>query len=156
MNHSIKLLLLPIVVTIHNLEELLWLPQWSQSGKGPAIINAVPFTYSVVFITLLIWVLWYLHFFNNRKSIPHKMFVGYAGAMFLNIFFPHIVGSIIYREILPGTATAILCITPTTLYLWLNFFKHKYKSKQIALYTLSMTLLLLTIIALTFYIFTML
>lgn len=146
MKYKHHLLLFPIALTIHNLEEMLLLPQWSAQGKGPIELEALPFVFTTTVITLWAYLLYGLTFSQKVHEKAERLLTGYTGAMFLNIFFPHLLGSIVYREILPGTATALFCMLPATLFLLLQ---SKLPRSIIVKETLIVSLSLIAFIALS-------
>lgn len=145
-----RLFLFPFALTLHNLEELLFLPQWTRQNSAPLTLSTPSFTSTIFLITLLAYLLWGLLFFKRFRHKAEQLLMGYVGAMFLNIFFPHLLGSLLYGEILPGTATALLCILPTSLYL----FKSTTQSfRTVVIKTGEVSLFLIVLIMLALFTF---
>ncbi|UZJ40233.1 HXXEE domain-containing protein [Prosthecochloris sp. SCSIO W1101] len=104
-------LLFLVAITTHNIEEALFLPSWS--NPVGIEVSSSEFTFAVVFLTVLAYLSFYFSIRSGKKGLWTYFFTGYALAMFLNVFFPHVLTSILVQEYAPGTGTAVLMVLPT-------------------------------------------
>jgi hypothetical protein len=102
------------VFGLHNVEEGLFLPGFLASAPlihypaGPA-----EFRFALVVLTASSPVLAWLSVRGNRAAtIIH---CGYALAMALNVFVPHLIGAIALRTYVPGVITAVILVLPVSL-----------------------------------------
>lgn len=105
-------LLFVAAITLHNIEEALFLPSWA--NPVGLDISSSEFTFAVVVLTIFAYVSAYLAARDGGKGRWAYFFTGYALAMFLNVFFPHLLTSILVQEYAPGTGTALLLVLPTS------------------------------------------
>jgi hypothetical protein len=105
----------PIAITLHNLEEAVWLPSWSESaGRWHHPVGRFEFRFAVIVLTVVAFVVAYLCYVGGKQSIGAYLLTGYALAMFLNVFVPHLLATIFLKRYAPGTATAVLLNLPVT------------------------------------------
>jgi len=105
-------------ITLHNLEEAIWLPAWSEkAGRWHHEVGAREFRFAVVVLTLLAYVFAWAAVAYGRESFGAYLLSGYALAMLLNVLFPHVAATIIMRRYAPGTLTALFFNLPVTLLL---------------------------------------
>ncbi len=100
-----------LAVTIHNLEEALFLPAWSRrAGRWRVAVGASEFRFAVIALTLLA----YLGAALAAAALPIGAYLvcGYALAMALNAFVPHLAASVALRAYAPGTASGLLLNLP--------------------------------------------
>ena len=111
--------LFPIAITFHNLEEAIWLPGWSQNiGKWHPPVGRYEFWFAVALLTALAYVLMGLSIRHGKQSLATYLFVGYAFAMLLNVFMPHLISSLFLHRYSPGLATALIINLPITALTW--------------------------------------
>lgn len=116
-----------VAITIHNLEEALWLPGWSQSaGRWHHPVGAREFRFAVGVLTALAYIAVCLSVVGGKESVGAYLIAGYALAMLLNVFFPHLLATLIMRQYAPGTATALLLNLPITVLLLYQGFQQSY------------------------------
>jgi Protein of unknown function with HXXEE motif len=144
--------LFPVAVTFHNLEEAIWLPQWSQTaGEWHAPVGAGEFRFAVIILTLFAYLATYISFKKGKESFGVYLLSGYASAMFLNVFFPHLLGSLLMKAYVPGLTTALVLNLPVTLILLRQAFHEGYISaKRFILATIMVTVGLLASIPFLF------
>jgi hypothetical protein len=107
-----------LAVTLHNLEEALSLPTWSRSaGRWHHPVGAREFRFAVAVLTVFAYVAAYLAAVGGKESVGAYLLAGYALAMLLNVFFPHVLATLVMRRYAPGTFTALLLNFPTTVLL---------------------------------------
>jgi hypothetical protein len=104
-------LVFALAVTVHNLEEWIWLPGF----QGPPALrppSAFSLRFAVTVITLLFWAVPA----GLALGIPlEPMLAGFAAAMIANAAVPHLAASIWFHRYHPGTATAWLLVVPAAL-----------------------------------------
>ncbi len=108
--------LFPCVWTLHNLEEALWLPAWSQrAGAFQPPVGAAEFRFAVSVLTVFGFALTALA--RARGGAWLLALVGLWGAVLLNVVFPHVAATVALRAYTPGVATAVALNLPLTVYL---------------------------------------
>jgi len=111
--------LFPVAIIVHNLEEAIWLPGWSQDvGKWHPPVGRYEFWFAVAVLTALVYVLMALSIRNGKQSLATYLFVGYAFAMLLNVIMPHLLSSLFLHRYSPGLATALIINLPITALTW--------------------------------------
>ena len=104
------------VTALHNLEEAIWLPEWSRNaGRWHHAVERDEFRFAVIVLTLLAVLSVVLAIHQGKESLGAYLVTGYALAMLLNVLLPHVVASLVMRRYMPGTATAVLLNLPVTL-----------------------------------------
>ncbi len=107
--------LFPIATTLHNTEEALWLPAWSQRGAPfYSPVGEFEFRFAVTILTLAAIAVTAL---ARRNRTAELMTLGYAGAMLLNVFVPHLAATVVSAGYTPGVATALAINLPIDSYL---------------------------------------
>jgi hypothetical protein len=103
----------PLVLTLHNAEESLWLPVWSR--RVPRWHDPVApgvFRFAVVILTLLAYLVTALSFWSGRETVWTYLVFGYMAAMLANVLVPHIAASMATRSYMPGLATGVVLNLP--------------------------------------------
>jgi hypothetical protein len=107
--------LFAVSITIHNIEEAIWLPKWSNSaGRWHHPIQPSVFRFAVLILTLLAYIFSIAALIGGKHSIGAYLVSGYALAMLLNVVFPHLIATIALKKYAPGLASAILLNLPIT------------------------------------------
>jgi hypothetical protein len=108
--------LFPAAVTVHNLEEALWLPAWSQQpgALGPPIGES-EFRFALGVLTALAFVMTGVA--ARMRGAWLAATAAYWVAMLANVVVPHLVASVIARRYTPGVVTAVALNLPVTTYL---------------------------------------
>lgn len=102
-------------ITLHNIEEAIWLPGWSKTaGRWHHPIASKTFRFAVTVLTLLSYAFATLAIMQGKQSIGAYLLTGYALAMFLNVFMPHTVATLALRRYAPGIVTAVFLNFPIT------------------------------------------
>lgn len=142
---QIHRLLFLLAVVIHNCEEGVLLPGWSESGKGFAVVHPLPFALTLVIITVPL-ILFALP--KHRTERIDLLLTGYAGMMFLNCFFPHAAATLFLKELTPGTISSLLFVFPSSLallrYAATSFSMRKIVGSTGATATVTISLILLS------------
>lgn len=109
---SIYLLFL-FTITLHNIEEALWIPRWSRyTEKFGKQVSSDKFHFAVLVITILAYLATGLFIFFPQNLILKYFFFGFMGAMIFNVIFPHLILTIILKKYSPGLITGVLLIMP--------------------------------------------
>ena len=108
---------LAISETIHNLEEALWLPAWSQSaGVWHPAVGAFEFRFAVTIVTLIFYGV--IYYFSTHENTPAHYLMGGALVMILfNVLVPHVLATVLLGRYAPGVASGILLNVPVCAYL---------------------------------------
>lgn len=108
MRISVLCWLFALGVLVHNAEEALLLPQWSASaGRWHPVVAAAEFQFAVAVLSLVVILCAWAASTGGARSLGAYLLTGYALAMVLNVFFPHVLASLWLRTYAPGTATAL-------------------------------------------------
>ncbi len=110
---SLLWVLFPIAITLHNLEEALWLPEWSKHAKRfHKPVQRNEFLFAIILVTLLAYLSTFLAIAFPLNWIVHQVFFGFLGAMVLNAFIPHLAATILLRRYAPGLITGLALMVP--------------------------------------------
>lgn len=100
--------------TLHNMEEAIWLPKWSQHAKKfhePVETNE--FLFAVIIVTILGYLLSAVDFLiGSPGNFSNYLYLGFIGMMGINVIFPHLLGTIILKKYAPGLITGLLLNLP--------------------------------------------
>ena len=102
-----------LAVTLHSLEEAVWLPDWSQqAGRWHQPVEKIPFRFAVLVLTILAYVFAYLGLMGGKQSFGIYLLSGYVWIMLVNVFFPHLLAAIWLNQYVPGLGTALALNLP--------------------------------------------
>ncbi len=113
MFNNYLLLFFPLAITLHNIEEALWLPQWSRhASKYHKPVEKSEFHFALIIITALAYLVTFF-----RVIIPDVVFIswvfyGFLGVMIINAVFPHLIATIALKKYAPGLLTGLFLIIP--------------------------------------------
>jgi hypothetical protein len=106
-------LFFPIAITLHNAEEAVWLPKWSQHAKGfHKPVESNEFLFAVLVVTILAYLSTFLAIAFPSVWLWKQIFFGFLGAMILNVFIPHLLATVILRKYSPGLLTGLFLVIP--------------------------------------------
>ena len=93
--------------TLHNLEEAVWLPAWSKYAKQfHPEVKKNEFHFAVIVVTAIGYLLTLLHFSDDKNNIViQSIYYGFILMMALNVFFPHLIATIVLKKYSPGLIT---------------------------------------------------
>ncbi|MGQ3478106.1 HXXEE domain-containing protein [Paenibacillus sp. TY11] len=112
-------------ITLHNLEEALWLPAWSnQASKFQKPVEKSEFYFAVIFITSLAYLSTFFYLFFPNSTIAKYILIGFLGSMIINTIFPHLLATIVLKRYAPGLLTGILLIIPINSFIIYQFFQN--------------------------------
>lgn len=102
-------LLLALAVTVHNVEEMIWLPGFRHPPAFRWEVPARAFRVAAAAIAALFWAA----ALALAAGVPAGPVVaGFALAMIFNAFVPHLALTVALRRYHPGTATGLLLVVP--------------------------------------------
>lgn len=145
---SISLLgwLFALGVVVHNAEEALFLPAWSErAGRWHTQVDTGPFRFAVMILSAAVVAAAWLASIGGPRSFGAYFIAGYALAMALNVFMPHIAACVALRSYAPGTATALLFNLP--LGSWLVYRSLAENYVEASVFVVSGTVTVLGIVA---------
>ncbi|MBD8871958.1 HXXEE domain-containing protein [Rhodanobacter sp. DHB23] len=100
-------------VVAHNAEEAWLLPSWPGRPRFRwAAVDAGPFRFAAAVLSLAALLAAWLAGVGGAHSVGAYLIAGYAAAMVLNVFLPHLAATVALRAYAPGTATALLFNLP--------------------------------------------
>ena len=118
--------LFAIALTLHNLEEAVWLPAWSRhAGFWDSPVGASEFRIAAAILTILGYVVAYWSLRGGAQGLGSYLLTGFAFAMLLNVIF-HVAATIGLREYAPGVVTAVFINLPVMSYLLLRMFRDRW------------------------------
>ncbi|MGN7476341.1 HXXEE domain-containing protein [Solibacillus silvestris] len=141
-----------LAITLHNLEEALWLPQWSLLDHSlQQAVAPDEFHFAVIVITALAYLTSFLFLNFPEMKIVKWAFAGFLGSMIFNAFFPHLVSSIFMKAYAPGLITGVLLNIPINSFILYTLCKQRFLNfKAIILSTIIVGLILLFLIPVLF------
>jgi hypothetical protein len=105
--------LFPIVVTLHNAEEAIWLPGWSkQVGFWKTPASPGVFRFAVAVLTVLAFALTWLSVESGKQSAWTYLAHGAMVVTLANVLIPHLAASVAQRSYMPGLATGVVLSLP--------------------------------------------
>jgi hypothetical protein len=105
--------LFPIVVTLHNAEEALWLPAWSKrTGSRFAPVGQRVFLFAVTVLTVLAFGVTWLSAESGKQTVWAYLTFGCMVVTLVNVLIPHVAVSVAQRSYMPGVATAVTLNLP--------------------------------------------
>jgi hypothetical protein len=128
--------LIPIVLTLHNIEEALTMPHWVMATLHlikenlPAAID-IRFTPTQLLLSLLLatvvpFVLTIVCVNGEKRSKKLYLLFLLQAIVLLNVAIPHIAASIRIRQYNPGVITAVCFNLPFSLYVFRRAFREQY------------------------------
>ncbi|WP_249870010.1 HXXEE domain-containing protein [Oceanobacillus saliphilus] len=112
-------------ITLHNLEEALWLPEWSNSiSKFHKPVRKNEFYFAAIFITSLAYLSAFFYLFFPDSTIAKYVLIGFLGSMIINAIFPHFIATIVLKRYAPGLLTGVLLNIPINSLILVKFFQN--------------------------------
>lgn len=141
-----------LAITLHNLEEALWLPHWSQIGSAfQRPVSSNEFHFAVLIITALAYLISFLYLSFPKTKVMKWAFIGFLGAMIFNAIFPHLISTIIMKTYAPGLITALLLNIPINSVILYRLYKSNTVTiKETLISIVVVGILLLTLIPFLF------
>lgn len=112
--------------TLHNLEEALWLPEWSKyAGKYHPKVSNNEFHFALLVVTSLGYILTFLFMvFGRQIEVIRYAYMGFLLMMCFNSLVPHLAATIVLRRYAPGTLTGLLLNLPIGLFIVVKSFEN--------------------------------
>ena len=105
--------LFPLVATLHNGEEAIWFPAWSQrAGRWHSPVAPGVFRFAVTVFTILAFAVTWLSARSGRQTVWTYLAFGYMVGVLANALIPHIAVTVAMRSYMPGVATAVALNLP--------------------------------------------
>jgi hypothetical protein len=144
------ILIFPIAITLHNIEEALWLPKWSLNAKKfHKPVNKKEFFFALIIIASLAYLISFLFILFENSLIIKYLYFGFLGAMVVNVLFPHLIATIALNKYCPGLITGLTINLPIFTLLVSRAITYDIITfQQQILATVVMTLILIFIIPL--------
>lgn len=106
-------ILFVLAISIHNIEEALWLPAWSKyAQRFTKQIEAQEFRFAVIVVTILALLATSAFIAFPQIEFTSYIYFGFLGAMMINVIFPHLIATIALRKYAPGLISGLLLILP--------------------------------------------
>jgi hypothetical protein len=105
--------------SLHNLEEALWLPQWSKyARKYHKEVSKNEFAFAVIIVTAIGYLLTFQYFiFAPSSSLSRYVYLGFILMIVANVIFPHLIATLVLKKYAPGTITGMLLNAPIGIYI---------------------------------------
>lgn len=112
--------LLPAAVSLHMLEEMIWLPAWSKTaGKWHKPVTPRQFALASILLLLILFAVALLAARSPKGSLFAYIAAGLALTFLLNIYQPHLGSMLDLKRYAPGLVTGLLFNLPLmSLIIW--------------------------------------
>lgn len=142
----------PIAITLHNLEEAVWLPKWSKHAERfYKLVESNVFYFAAIFVTILAYLSTFLAVAFPSSWLWKYIFHGFLGAMILNTIVPHLASTIILRRYSPGLVTGLFLLIPVnSIILYQSVVVGYIKPLDLMISILVVSLALLSVLPLFF------
>ena len=118
-----------VAVTLHNLEEAVSVPDWSQQpGRWRPPVEKIPFRFAVLVLTLVAYLCAFLGLMGGKQSVGVYLFGGYVFAVLVNVFIPHSLAAVRTKQYVPGLGTALALNLPVCSALLFLLYRQEYLS----------------------------
>jgi hypothetical protein len=105
--------LFPIVVTLHHVEEAIWLPGWeSKRAWWHSPVTPGSFRFTVAVLTVLAFAVTWLSARSGKQTVWTYLAFGYMVAVLANVLIPHLALTVTLRSYMPGVVTAVALNLP--------------------------------------------
>jgi hypothetical protein len=140
--------LFPIVVTLHNAEEAIWLPGWSKRAVlWHSPVSPGSFRFVVTVLTVLAFAFTWLSAESGKQTVWTYLAFGCMVVTLANVLIPHVALTVALRSYMPGVATGVVLNLPVLSLLVVMALKEGYVSgAKAAEYSVGVAGLLLLII----------
>jgi hypothetical protein len=119
---------IPIILSIHNLEEALSMPQW-MSAHLPMLRSTMPIfehlrfsstqlSISLSLVTLIPLLMTFVCLRGERSVLKMSILLILQTIIFWNALIPHAIGVVVLGMYNPGTITAVFLNIPFSIYLY--------------------------------------
>jgi hypothetical protein len=119
----------PIVVTLHNAEEAIWFPEWTQRvRRWRAPVAPGVFRFAVAVLTILAFAVTWLSARSGKQTVWTYLAFGYMAGVLANALVPHVALTLAMRRYMPGVVTAVAVNLPVLSLLVVLALKEGYVS----------------------------
>ncbi|MEK4229314.1 HXXEE domain-containing protein [Solibacillus sp. FSL H8-0538] len=141
-----------LAITLHNIEEAIWLPEWSQQAtKFQKSVTPGEFRFAVIIITVFAYLAAFTFLFVPQSNIAKWTFIGFLGSMIINAIFPHLLATIVMKTYAPGLITGLLLNIPINSMILFQLFESQViEYKELIISTVVVGGCLLALIPLLF------
>lgn len=141
-----------LAITLHNIEEAIWLPKWSQqSSRFQKPVTTSEFHFAVIFITILAYLSAFSFLYMPESDFAKWIFIGFLGSMIFNAIFPHLIATVVMKKYAPGLLTGLLLNIPiNSLVIYRMFLNDLIIWKELILSTFVVGMILLALIPFLF------
>lgn len=145
-------LLFCFAITIHNIEEVIWLPNWSQQSlKFQKPVTSSEFHFAVIFITVLAYLAAFSCLYMPESDFAKWIFIGFLGSMIFNAIFPHLIATVFMKKYAPGLLTGLLLNVPINSFIIYQMFLNDFiKWKELFISTFLVGPMILALIPFLF------
>jgi hypothetical protein len=106
-------ILFVLAITIHNIEEALWLPAWSKYAKRfIKQIDAQEFRFALLMVTILALLVTSAFIAFPQNEITRYIYFGFLGTIMVNVIIPHLVATVVLKRYCPGLISGLLLNLP--------------------------------------------
>jgi hypothetical protein len=103
----------PIAVTLHNVEEAIWFPDWTKrTRRWPVPVAPGVFRFAVAILTILAFAVTWLSAHSGKQTVWTYLAFGCMVVTLANALVPHIALTIAMRRYMPGVASAVAINLP--------------------------------------------
>jgi hypothetical protein len=121
--------LFPVVLTLHNTEEAIWLPDWAKRvGCWKTPVSPGVFRFAAAVVSLLACAVTWLSDRSGRQSVWTCLAFGCMVVTLANVLVPHVALTVARRSYMPGVATAVVLNLPVLSLLVLLAIREGYVS----------------------------
>jgi hypothetical protein len=121
--------LFPVVITIHNAEEAIWLPGWSKRAVlWHRPVTPGSFRFAAGVLTVLAYAITWLSIGSGKQTVWTYLAFGCIAVTLANVLIPHVAATVALRNYMPGLATAVLLNLPVLSLLAVMALREGYVS----------------------------
>jgi hypothetical protein len=144
--------LFPIVTTLHNAEEAIWLPAWAKrTGFWRTPVSPGVFRFAAAVLTILAFAVTWLSVETGKQSAWTYLAFGCMVVMLANVPVPHLALTVARRSYMPGVVTAVGLNLPVLSLLVTKALREGYvSSEKAAVYSVMVAALLVASIPVLF------
>lgn len=119
---DILILILPFAFAIHNLEEIFGMEKWTKSIPSfiHSPVTTKQFGIAVGLFTFLGFAIIFTRNFYPTEKLYLLVVTSFAGMLFLNVFFPHLIATIYLKKYAPGIVSGLLINIPLTTLIFIT------------------------------------
>jgi len=137
--------------TLHNIEEGIWLPDWSRhAGKYHKEVSVNEFRFAVIVVTALGYLFTFQYFIFPHSVFSKHLYLAFVLIMTLNVFFPHLAATLVLKRYAPGLITGILLNAPIGAYILFNNISGRNEFIQITGFTVILGIIFILLIKFLF------